>query len=238
MLLSDFKSNVTWIYSVGGVLDLNNHNIDCYWLAPIKAINNYTTYCRNGIITVKAYGEATVFAPSGIFFAGSSTIFINSPSDRAVRPKFFGKDKVFNKIIFAGGGPAYLLADSFAVSELVVDTYSNIEITYNKSIDVDKFTVISSSTKSRNIRSNISGTKAIINISGIEPSTVEYCTFQDIRVTEARKLIAKNSIDLGNNQNIFFDGMMPLVHELGQIDKMYYGDKEINTAYYGEIKIL
>lgn len=54
------------------------------------------------------------------------------------------------------------------------------------------------------IASNAAGTARTVNAHGVGPHTVNYVTFQDIRISTPLKFYATNSTDNGNNANISF----------------------------------
>lgn len=64
--------------------------------------------------------------------------------------------------------------------------------------------VFGTSGKNMSIVSSAAGTARSISVQGTTVSTVNYCTFQDIKILEPYKLYATNSTSTSNNTNITF----------------------------------
>ena len=52
-----------------------------------------------------------------------------------------------------------------------------------------------------------------------------------------RRLLAKNSVNAGNNQNWGFDTLPSFALNKKQVDKMYVGDRLVTAIYKGTTKI-
>lgn len=123
------------------------------------------------------------------------------------------------------------------VAELNISPNSNFNLGYNRNYNITKLTAIGTPEQPITIGSTTAGQRHTINYTGSEASTVEYCNISDSKVTQARRLLAKNSVNAGNNQNWGFEELPPLALNFGQVDKMYVGGSEVVSAYYGEVKI-
>ena len=102
---------------------------------------------------------------------------------------------------------------------------------------IGKLTAIGTPDQPITIGSTTAGQRHTINYTGSEASTVEYCNVSDSKVTQARQLLAKNSVNGGNNQNWGFDTLPALTLNKKQVDKMYVGDKLVTAIYKGTAKI-
>jgi len=64
--------------------------------------------------------------------------------------------------------------------------------------------VFGTSGKNMTINSNVGGTQRTISIPATTVQTVNYCTFQDIKIIQPYKIFATNSTNTSNNTNITF----------------------------------
>lgn len=218
-----------------GTFDLNYFNLDCN--------NMYLTvgylYLRNGMITL--YGVPTanmLFLPTGFnLFTENSTIKCTRISGND-NYTFTGGGKTFNKVQLSGSHTGnFDIKGSNTFAELIIDSGRKVRFTNGTTQIINKLTAIGTPNQPITIGSTTAGQRHTINYTGSEASTVEYCNISDSKVTQARRLLAKNSVNAGNNQNWGFEELPPLALNFGQVDKMYVGGSEVVSAYYGEVKI-
>lgn len=155
--------------------------------------------------------------------------------------QFDGHGKTFSEAIYVGVLIGYsnnfdiLFSNIFG--ELIIDAGRKVRFTNGTTQTISKLTAIGTPDQPITIGSTTAGQRHTINYTGSEASTVEYCNISDSKVTQARRLLAKNSVNAGNNQNWGFEELPPLALNFGQVDKMYVGGSEVVSAYYGEVKI-
>lgn len=177
--------------------------------------------------TVQTYG--------GIRFSPQNTISGNHLI------QFDGHGKTFSEAIYVGVLIGYsntfdiLFSNTFA--ELIIDAGRKVRFTNGTTQTINKLTAIGTPDQPITIGSTTAGQRHTINYTGSEASTVEYCNISDSKVTQARRLLAKNSVNAGNNQNWGFEELPPIALNFAQVDKMYVGGSEVVSAYYGEMKI-
>lgn len=168
--------------------------------------------------------------------AQSSIIKLVNPSSSNIG--FGGISKVYNKVQFAGtGSGAYNVIGGNQYAEIIIEHGRKVNLQNGTTQTIGKLTAIGTPEQPITIGSTTAGQRHTINYTGSEASTVEYCNISDSKVTQARRLLAKNSVNAGNNQNWGFEELPPLALNFGQVDKMYVGGSEVVSAYYGEVKI-
>ena len=168
--------------------------------------------------------------------AQTSTIKLVNPSSSNMG--FGGRSKVYNKVQFSGtGSGAYNVTGDNQYAEITIEHGRKVNFQSGTTQAIGKLTAIGTPDQPITIGSTTAGQRHTISYTGSEASTVEYCNISDSKVTQARRLLAKISVDAGNNQNWWFEGLPLLALNFGQVDKMYVGGSEVVNAYYGAIKI-
>jgi hypothetical protein len=212
-----------------GTFDLNDFNFNGF---RIDVGVNSTVYLGNGIITLT--GAVFVCNSNATLYSENSTILFYSGTLSALT----GGGKSYNKIQYSNSVLIdNIISGSNTIAELIIDSGRKVSFTNGTTQTINKLTAIGTPDQPITIGSTTAGQRHTINYTGSEASTVEYCNISDSKVTQARRLLAKNSVNAGNNQNWGFEELPPLALNFGQVDKMYVGGSEVVSAYYGEVKI-
>lgn len=212
-------------------------------------LNGYTWYIGsyiNNMLTTKIYfGTGTLELNGsianglhniGVIYAEQGAIKMNCTGSNNIA--FNGDGKTFNKVWFSGSHTGnFDITGSNAFAELIIDEGRKVRFTNGTTQTINKLTAIGTPDKPITIGSTTAGQRHTINYTGSEASAVEYCSISDSKVTQARRLLAKISVDAGNNQNWGFEGLPLMALNFGQVEKMYVGGSEVVNAYYGAIKI-
>jgi len=230
-LLSNAICNIVFA-SYYGTLDINDHNVK----ALVVHLDGETTYLGNGIIEGTSNSGYAINVAKNIVAEGSTLLLTAQSGTNLVR--LAGAGTTLNKVRFSGnhtGG--YKFDAGISVGEVIIDAGRKVQFISDTVKNINKITAIGTPSQPIIIESTTPGQRHTINYTGSEASTVEYCSISDSKVNEARRLLAKNSVNAGNNQNWGFDTLPPLALNKKQVDKMYWGDKQVLAAYKGSNKI-
>ena len=128
--------------------------------------------------------------------------------------QFDGHGRIFSEKVYLGVMSYFAnnldVLGNNTFSEIVINAGCKIRITSGTTQNINKLTAIGTPAAPITIGSTTAGQRHTINYTGNEASTVEYCNISDSKVTEARRLLAKNSVNAGNNQNWGFDTLPPV----------------------------
>jgi hypothetical protein len=192
----------------------------------------FNFYAGSGIISPNRTSVSPITI-LGNFFPETSTIKFSPISGSADLSISLG-GKSFNKVHFSGTLTGnFDISGSNTFNEIIIDAGRKVRITSGTTQTIGKLTAIGTEANPITIGSTVAGSRHNIIYNGVEASTVENCIISDSKVTTARRLLAKNSTNAGNNQNWGFDTLPPLAVNGQQVDRMYVGEQQNFSAYMG-----
>ena len=196
---------------------------------------NSTLYLGNGILTFGRTSSDFINCNGTLYAEGSTLKAIQTGSNNLT---FNGNGKTYNKVWFSGAHTGnFDITGNNTIAELIIDSGRKVRFTNGTTQTINKLTAIGTPEQPITIGSTTAGQRHTINYTGSDATTVEYCNISDSNVTEARRLLAKNSVNAGNNKNWGFDTLPPFALNKKQVDKIYVGDKLVTAIYKGTNKI-
>lgn len=219
---------------ISGTFDFNDFNFTTRFIQIGGII-----YLGNGTITIN-----TIYAEPGLYTTSSPTLYSESstiiliPASGSNTIQFATNNKTFNKIQFSGSHTGnFDISGSNTIAELIIDSGRKVRFLAGTTQTIAKLTAIGTPAAPITLESITAGSRFNLTYTGVNASTVEYCSIKDSKVNQARRLLAKNSTNAGNNQNWGFDTLPPFALNTKQVDKIYYGSNQVSAMYIGNTKI-